>query len=230
VLRFRTRPDGVFLAILDEALEFLIDQVAAAVEDFKDEPSSWAEIYPDLAKFFSPQLAQDALSKLLEASNAPRLYQLTDYHWYLGHMALQLQIDVHNDALRDEPSGLIPVGPNKIGKIDIDAILDLFFWDLDFGGGKTLLGLSGEARRDFTISDEAWSIAAGLKPHSDELTLQLWTGDPEREVATEAYPESGDHCDLPTRSRGRSLRACRQLYLRVDSERPADLEEWEYWT
>jgi len=87
VLRFRTRPDGVFLAILDEALEFLIDQVAAAVEDFKDEPSSWAEIYPDLAKFFSPQLAQDALSKLLEASNAPRLYQLTDYHWYLVHMA-----------------------------------------------------------------------------------------------------------------------------------------------
>ena len=67
--------------------------------------------YPDLATFFSPQLARDALSKLLEASKAPNLSQLTDYQWYLVHIALQLQIDLHNDGLRDEHSGLIRVGP-----------------------------------------------------------------------------------------------------------------------
>jgi hypothetical protein len=191
VLRFQSRPDGVFLAILHDALEFLIDQVSSVVDESRDEPSTWADIYPDLATFFSPQLARDTLSKLLEASKAPRLYQLTDYHWYLVHVALQLLIDVHNDDLRDEPSRLIRVGQYKIGPIDLDAILDRFFWDLDFEGPNYLLSMSPEERRQGTFSDEAWSIAAHLKPHPDELTLDVWTGDPDWEVDTGTYPECG---------------------------------------
>lgn len=191
MLRFQSRPDGVFLAILNGALEFLIDQVSSAVEDSRDDPGAWAKIYPDLAAFFSPQLAKDTLSKLLETSKAPSLYQLTDYHWYLLHIALQLLIDVHNDDLRDEPSGLIQVGPYKIGKIDMGAILDRFFWDLDFVGADYLLHMSPEERRQRAFSDEAWSIAAHLKPHPDELTLHVWTEDPDWEVDTEAYPECG---------------------------------------
>src|SRR5437773_500279 len=87
--RVPSRPDGVFLAILRDALEFMIDQLSSAVDDFKHNPSSWAEIYPDLATFFSPQLAKDTFSRLLEASKAQSLYVLTDYHWYLVHIALE---------------------------------------------------------------------------------------------------------------------------------------------
>lgn len=191
MLRFASRPDSVFLAILHDALDVMIDQMSIAVENSEKDPTSWAESEPDLAVFFSPQLAKDTLSKLREASKAPSLYDLTAYHWYLLYMALHEQIGVHNDDLRLEPSELIPVGPYKVGKIDMDAIADRFFWDLDFGGGKVIEYLGGEARQLLTISDEAWSIAAGLPPHPDELTLQVWTGDPEWADDTEGYPESG---------------------------------------
>ena len=147
MLRFQTRPDGVFLAILHDALGCFTDDMSVVIEDAKSDPTSWRNTYPypDLARLFSPELAKDTVSKLLEASRAPDLYQLTDYHWLLVYVALEIQIDVHNDDARENPPGLIQVGPYQIGRIDKDAIVGRFFWDTDFAGGKAFADMAGEA-------------------------------------------------------------------------------------
>lgn len=68
---------------------------------------------------------------------------------------------------------MAPVGPYRIGPIDLDMIVEIFFLDTDFLHGQELLQLAGEDRQQRTISDEAFDIAAGHQAHPDELTLSV---------------------------------------------------------
>jgi hypothetical protein len=203
MLRFATEPDAVFLALVHDALEQWLD----LSETLEDEPQAWVDAYPNLAPLFSLKLARDTASKLLEASRAPELYQLTDFHWLLVYVAVNEQIDVHNDYAKDNPSGLAQVGPYRVGQIDKDIVIDRFFWDTDFLAVEGLPPLSGDEREGMGLSAEAWSISMGLPPHPAELELKLFReqAEPVSTVAAgagdedaddeEAYPDSGE---IPT--------------------------------
>ena len=63
-----------------------------------------------------------------------------------------------------------------IRHIDFEAILEIFFWDLDFTmplGDLAALGVAG--RFMMGIHDQALNAAAGFVPHPDELALDAVT-------------------------------------------------------
>ncbi len=87
MLRFQSPPDAVFLAILHYAIEATLDNLA------DESTEGWKARYSNAAKVFAMPLARDTLKALLEASKAPGLYQITDYHWLLLYDALRVQIE-----------------------------------------------------------------------------------------------------------------------------------------
>jgi hypothetical protein len=177
-----------------------IDQISEFLEGGSAEPGAWENEYPHFARLFSSHLARNTLADLLEASQASALYQLTDFHWYLVYYVLQPFVEIHNDSAREDPSGRMAVGAYLIGQIDFTFVLDHFFWDLDFLHNENLLNLSPAQRHAHALSGEAWSIAAGLSPHHDELALHVWTGPPHWEPDTGMYPVEGIIAAYPRKS------------------------------
>jgi hypothetical protein len=174
MLRFETPPDKVLAAILSSALELQKDYVEELIETETGPMSHWwPAAEPMLARFFDPRTAARLIEDLLAASRDTRLYQLTDYHWLVVYRCLEVFCDLHNDEAAADPTGRADVGRYSIGPIDFDAIVDRFFWDTDFLMGPELLELSADQRRQqLGFSDEAFSIAAGLKPHPSELEIR----------------------------------------------------------
>ncbi len=191
MLRFASKPDRVFRAILHAALASRRDDIAEFVECPGDDPAEYRAAFPRLGRFFAPQVAIDVLDRLLAASRARTLYQLTDYHWLVLYDCLETFSAVHNDLAAESRSGTSRVGAYAIGPIEFDAILDSFFWDTDFLVGPEFLELSPEQRREFRFSEETFGIAAGLAPHPDELRLTPWTADPGWEDEPDPYPPRG---------------------------------------
>ena len=172
MLRFATKPDEVFTAILHDSLEDMRDTLAdldAGAGDF------WTAQYPNAALCFTAGTSVTVLDQLLAASREAQLYQLTDYHWLLLYDCLRVYCAVHNDYVKEGPSGALPVGSYQIGPIDFDALVDLYFWDTDFlVDPTTLAGLGPEGRESMDISDEVFGIAQGLPPHPAELKVTPW--------------------------------------------------------
>ncbi len=176
MLRFQHCPDQVFQAILHKALEWTQDTLHPFLPAFTPRQSElqelderYAESYPGLARFFSRSEAIEVIGRLLTASKDTVVYDITDYHWLVIYECLEQYCQWHNDLDDDE---LRRAGSYLVGKIIFDHIVDHFFWDTDFLFGEEVIGLDPEVRRHLLgASDEAFSIAAGLKPHPDELKI-----------------------------------------------------------
>lgn len=188
MLRFQYPPDVVFSAILHDALEEMQDRLTD-LNKGDDAEEAWRACYPSASTVFSLPLATETIQRLREASKDPGLYQITDYHWLLIYDCLLTYCDVHNHFV-EESGGPIPVGPYRIGEIEFDALLDLYFWDTDFlFGGTEVAGLGPERREMLGVSAEVFGIAQGLTPHPEELKIERW-GDPEP-VNPEPAPPAG---------------------------------------
>jgi hypothetical protein len=169
MLAFEEKPDRVFSAIVEAALEYAADLITDHLES-PDEV--WTEHFLGLAPWFPPHVARDTLKQLLAAHRDPqRLYELTDYHRLLIYTCLQNTCDIHNDDLKIPPGEAPPFGSYQIGPIDFGLVTERFFPDIDFLLGPDLLRLAGEKRRQLMITDEALDIAAGHQAHPDELRL-----------------------------------------------------------
>ncbi len=175
MLRFATKTDGVFTAILHDSLEDMRDTLADLDTDADD---FWTAQYPNATLCFTVGSAVFTLDQLLTASRDLQAYRLTDYHWLLIYDCLRVYCDIHNDNAKEAPQGALPVGPYRIGPIDFDALVDLYFWDTDFlVDHATLAGLGPEGRESMDISNEVFGIAHGLPPHPQELKIIPW-GEP----------------------------------------------------
>jgi hypothetical protein len=200
MLVFQDRPDVIFLAILHEALEYVRDVHLVRYrkgyrptrEERQELDESYGELFPDLAAFFTRTRLIRLIERLLRASRHRRRYRLTDYHWLVLHSCLRTYCDLHND---DATGTGDRVGPYEIEHIDLDAILDRFFFDLDFLMGPSLLAAEEKAPGQFGVSREAWKIAARLKPGAGELRLTpvrapaeaAAVSEPERDVPIRGY-------------------------------------------
>jgi hypothetical protein len=172
MLGFDQKPDRVFSAIVEAALEYTADLINDHLESSGDDQQAWADHFLGLAPWFPPRVARETLKQLLMAHRDPqRIYRLTDYHRLLIYKCLANSCDLHNDDLKIPPGQAAAFGPHRIGPIDLDMMVENFFPDLDFLHGEELLQLAGEDRQQRRISDEAFNIAARLPVHPDELTL-----------------------------------------------------------
>lgn len=79
MLRFASKPDRVFRAILHAALACRRDEIAEYAEFPGSDPEEYREAFPTLARFFSPEAALDVTDRPMKASRARTLYHLTDY-------------------------------------------------------------------------------------------------------------------------------------------------------
>ena len=87
------------------------------------------------------------------------------------------------------------MGPYIIETIDFEAIVSSFFWDIDFQMGPVLLEAEELAPGRVQPTRQAWKIAAGLRPDSEDLQIaaisrsaeEIWPFDPDERP----MPESG---------------------------------------
>jgi hypothetical protein len=47
-------------------------------------------LYPELTRFFERRELLEVLDHLLEASQQPTMYEITDYHWLVAHECLEI--------------------------------------------------------------------------------------------------------------------------------------------
>ena len=194
MLHFQTRPDRVFLAILLEALQRTREELdcASPGEDRESMDEHYRVLHPELARFFERRELVEVLDRLLEAQRQATMYEIGDYHWLVLHGCLEVFCDLHNDDALDDDG---QVGPYIIDTIDFEAIVSSFFWDIDFQMGPVLLEAEERAPGRVQPTRQAWKIAAGLRPDSEDLQIaaisrsaeEIWPFDPDERP----MPESG---------------------------------------
>jgi len=130
VIYFRTKPDAVFEAILQEALLSEMTEVKMLADGGAID--SWEGLYPHTSSSCSPYTAIRMMGQLVAATRDTSVYQLTDMHWLLLYECLQNFCAIHNELVEDDPQALRTIGTFRIGQVDEEAIVTIYFWDTDF--------------------------------------------------------------------------------------------------
>jgi hypothetical protein len=176
MIEFATAPDPVFLAILREALDYVREELYPYPEETESTTEELAELderyrnmYPELTRFFSRTDALAIVSELRSALDAASLYRVTDFHWLVLYICLQMFSDLHNDgALATDGH----VGPYIVDRIELSAIEERFFFDTDFAFGPEFLIAREHNRYSVPdVSPQVFKIAAGAKPDPADLEL-----------------------------------------------------------
>ena len=141
MIYFQTKPDAVFEAILKEAFASEASEIQLLSEDCAID--SWEGLYPETSRRLCPYEAVRVLVQLLVALNDSQVYRLTDLHWLVLYETLKNFCTTHNDLLDDFDQHARPIGDYNIGRVDGDALVDVYFWDTDF-----LLSNKGETWGD----------------------------------------------------------------------------------
>jgi hypothetical protein len=97
MLRYLRPADEVFLDVLHEALDWMIEDLRENVQD----PEAYGDLAPRTARILEAPTAVEALEKLRAASEAPELYALNAAHRLLLVEALIRYCDLFNE----EPFG-----------------------------------------------------------------------------------------------------------------------------
>lgn len=190
VLRFQYTPDDCFQAIVDSAISLCADELREWLRAGKPE-SLEPNLVAELGDWFEPSRLLTAFDRLLKCHRAAERFALNDWHYLILYHVLYDFVRVHNDLMSE--TGPRDVGRCLVvGKIDFDAIIEIFFWDTDFltdpdvfngipkqlrSGGDLSLewateqGLNLDEVTVFGFSDELFGIVNRLMPHPDELEL-----------------------------------------------------------
>jgi hypothetical protein len=183
-------------AILRICLEVSDDQVRDFGENY------WVTAFPRSARAFTRPQAGELFTTLLDALAAPELYQPTDYHWMLIYEAMHGEVDVLNDLqipsvnaelarlwrTQDRHYLAVRRGRGKQRprvRIDFDAFLHVYFWDLDFLMAPDALdGLTPDQKRGLDPNPELFGLLHGLTPAPEELRLTVVPSDATEETDT----------------------------------------------
>jgi len=130
MIYFQTKPDAVFEAILQEALLCEMNEVKMLADDGAIE--SWEGLYPETSATMSPYRAIRIMTQLLAATRDQSVYRVTDLHWLVLYECLQNFCTTHNDLYEGDPHVLRPIGAFRIGYLDGEGIIGIYFWDTDF--------------------------------------------------------------------------------------------------
>ena len=130
MIYFQTKPDAVFEAILKEAFASEASEIQLLSDDGAID--SWEGLYPETSQRLCPYEAVRVLVQLLAAVNDVQVYRLTDLHWLVLYETLKNFCATHNDLLDDYDQRTRPIGDFKIGEVDGEALVNIYFWDTDF--------------------------------------------------------------------------------------------------
>jgi len=181
MLRFQRPPDVVFQAILRDSLDFSIDFIDILTDNNENDESRVREAmeadYSRMAKVFTPSLARTTLWNLRKRLDRPEIYSLNNYHYLLLFDVLAYYADIHSGMVAMSESGeerdeMSFVDPFCIEAIDLDGLLDLYFFDIDFlVDAETMLNIPDWFRKSY--EPETFGLALGMLPHAEELELKV---------------------------------------------------------
>jgi hypothetical protein len=181
MLRFQRPPDVVFQAILRDSMSYSIDFIKDLIDDNDFDESRAREdmkgFYPAMVKAFTPSLARTTLLNLRRRLDRPEIYYLNDYHYLILYDVMDFYADIRNDMVaiskgkKDRKEASF-VDPFYIETIDMDGIVELYFFDIDFlTDAETMLNIPDWFRR--TFSPETFGLSQGMLPHAEELELVI---------------------------------------------------------
>lgn len=126
MIYWQVRPDPVLHVIVEKALE---DSLEFA-DDFKRHPEEWRDLYPKAARYFTVVTWRRELERLYSAHLAEEVYRPAGPHWVLLAEVLDGFVSCYNDELA-EP--IVHEG-TTIDEIDLEGLVDTFFWKVDPSG------------------------------------------------------------------------------------------------
>lgn len=174
MIYFRSRPDPVFLAILNNALEAELQEIARI--SAHNDVDSWKASYSRSSLTFTPYSALITIEQLLKISRVSAIYRLTDFHWLLLYECAKNYCAIHNDLLTDEPEGCLRVGAYRLREINFDEIIQIYFWDTEFLIASEMEGgLTAEEKPESCEQEESVNLAEGLHPHPNLLEVKQVT-------------------------------------------------------
>jgi hypothetical protein len=193
MLRFAVRPDKAFNEIVTECLALALDLLKDEHQTDDEATSCFDQCLG--AMFSRSELARE-VERLSEARNAKVLHMPTEYHWLILADILTTGIELHNQAV-DEFGPRI-VGSVLLGRIDFEAVADIYFWDEDFLiDAEAFNAMGAETKRQMQFSDGAFAVVNRMKPHPADLEMTVWSTDGWK-------PEKGLY------RKGRSYPQCRE--------------------
>ncbi len=178
MLRFQNYPDRIFMAILTESMEIVIDQIRELLAVHRKNEvgtGTFESLMPNAASVFVAETALNTLKRMLHCHKGPGLYYLNDYHYLLLYDTLEHFCIFHNDMVRTAPNEFeknknTRIAGVHIEKINFDDLIDIYFFDIDFlMGQNVVMNLGLDMRKGLGIQDETFAISQGLAPHPEEL-------------------------------------------------------------
>ena len=164
MIYFQTKPDAAFEAILQEALLSEMTEVKMLADDGAID--SWEGLYPQTSASFGPYTAIRVMAQLLAATRDVSVHGLTDVHWLVLYECLQNFCVTHNELLEDDLQALRSVGAFRIGQVDGEALVAIYFWDTDFLLGQVSEDVSWPGNDTFgevTASDSTQDFSEDLE-------------------------------------------------------------------
>jgi hypothetical protein len=127
MLYLATRPDPFLTALIDDAL--------TAALGWADDPVRWRVLAPHVGEGFGREEGPHlALENLRRAHRSPGVFRMSHAYWMLLFDCLDARVTRHSanlaKATSDRRGRALPVGPFRVGPIDLAQIVAHFFWDL----------------------------------------------------------------------------------------------------
>ena len=193
MIYFQTKPDAVFEAILKEALASEASEIQLLSDDGAID--SWEGLYPETSQRLCPYEAVRVLVQLSAAVNDAHVYRVTDLHWLVLYETLRNFCATHNDLLDDFDQRTRPVGDYKIGEVDGEALVTIYFWDTDFlfcNRKETWAGQTSNPRRyaDTEESSPEQDVVIPVPEPVDELGWIV--REPLFQPGSTRYPDFGE--------------------------------------
>jgi hypothetical protein len=209
MLRFQTPPDKIFMAILTESMEMMIDQMRETLSVHREkevDTVSLESLMPNASRVFAPETALKILKRMLHCHKGPGFYRLNDYHFLLLYDVLGYFCDIHNDMVHttphaEEKNRASRIAGVHIEKINFNDLIAMYFYDTDFLlDADTMLNLGIDKRKALGIHEETFGLSQGLAPHPEEFRLKEEKEDvPELRITSRFWsPGSKVYPDLKT--------------------------------
>jgi hypothetical protein len=171
MLYFRTKPDPVFMVLVDQALRWelgLFRRISA-----ENDLEAWFVEYPSLERIFTPYSAMVTVEDLLRAHAQSTVYRPTDFHWLAIYECLKNYCFWHNDRLSESEEPFLWIQSYRFGYLEFDSILERYFWDQDF----LCLPPSDEEEPHVTCwpaeLEPVEDLSMGLRPHPAHLRFTV---------------------------------------------------------
>jgi hypothetical protein len=164
MIAFRAVPDRVWLTILNETMDHVVDAYLSSPEP-RDQADWLCAALPRSALYFTAAEAKAQLQALQAVLNQEGLHRVSRYHWLLLFESLH----TFTQDFNEQPHGVLRTDYG-IQRVHVDRLVRVFFPDTTFLDAESAQMVRGQAQPMLIIPASIGALT-GFKPHPDELVI-----------------------------------------------------------